>query len=110
MLCLSQIANTYFIRYIQFQGGKSYVYYFDKNFLTTKIASHIADLFLFNEGYETIYSLSGDQQKAITEIIEKMIGEKDSGYIHTKYLQMTYLIELLHVILKLQQKGRRVVA
>ncbi|WP_160143544.1 hypothetical protein [Chryseolinea soli] len=60
---------------------------------------------VFRETEDTIYLLTEKQDKAILNVLKKLQGERNSGYIFSEHLQKTYLIELIHLITKIHHSA-----
>jgi hypothetical protein len=80
-------------------------YSFSPDFLPERVILHLLSLNVFREAEDTIYILTEKQDKAILDILKKLHGERNSGYIFSEHLQKTYLIELIHLITKIHHSG-----
>ncbi|MFD1003572.1 hypothetical protein ACFQ21_29880 [Ohtaekwangia kribbensis] len=104
MIILSTISNLYCIVHISRQVSGGSVYMFDKHLLPENTLRHIRYNRLFNTMSNTLYALNDVQDKEIASILQKLHGEKNSGYRFSNDLQKTYLLELIHFITKIHLK------
>jgi AraC family transcriptional regulator, transcriptional activator of pobA len=72
---------------------------FTESFIPEK---NFADLPMFIAGGTPSYGLSGEQDKEICHLFEKMLREIDSGYIYKYDLLRNYVTEIVHYALKMQ--------
>jgi hypothetical protein len=72
-------------------------YQFHKDFLTPGIWNSMHRLL------EKSYPLTHQQNTDLTTLFNKITNEQSSTYRYAEALQRTYLIELIHCILKLQR-------
>jgi hypothetical protein len=101
MLIITDIEELYLIAYFPPQHKERLIFFFRKDFLSEKTLRNIRTLPFFKK--RASYPLDENQQQAITEIFAKIIGEQTSGYIFSEDLQRTYLMELIHFIIKVHQ-------
>lgn len=58
-------------------------------------------------GSNISYMLNSKEDRDAGQIFDKMQQEAGSGYLFSAELQRTYLIELFHLLLKVQQKQQQ---
>src|SRR5687767_1309747 len=75
-------------------------YEFNKDFLTPPVWNSMRGLLL------PAYPLTGQQAADLTTLFHKLHNEQNSTYIFAEALQRTYLIELIHFILKLNRSPK----
>lgn len=73
---------------------------FTTAFFTEKIKGSLNDLPMFAIGGKPAYILDNVQEKAVCEILEKMLTEIQSDYVFKYDLLRSYLTELIHLALK----------
>jgi len=105
MLTLRRKKDRYAIDHIQEKYGQRVAYSFSHDFLPEKVLLHMLSLDVFRETEDTIYLLTEKQDKAILDVLKKLHGERNSGYIFSEHLQKTYLIELIHLITKIHHSS-----
>lgn len=104
MIMLSTIRDLYCIVHISRQVSGGSVYMFEKHLLPENTLRHIRCNRLFNTMSNTLYALNDVQDIEVASILQKLNGEKNSGYRFSKDLQKTYLLELIHFITKIHLK------
>jgi hypothetical protein len=104
MIILSTINDLYCIVHISRQVSGGSVYMFNKHLLPENTLRHIRCNRLFNTMSNTLYALNDMQNKEIACILQKLKGEKNSGYRFSNDLHKTYLLELIHFITKIHLK------
>jgi hypothetical protein len=87
-------------------GGRKLVYSFSFQVIPGRARTHIQSLGLFREKADVSYSLDEKQNLAITDVLTKLIREKESSYTFYEQLKATYLVELIHIITKIHQHNR----
>ncbi|HEY5749765.1 MAG TPA: hypothetical protein VIU12_27040 [Chryseolinea sp.] len=105
MLTLRRKKDRYAIDHIQEKDGHRVAYSFSHDFLPESVLVHMLSLNVFKETEDTIYLLTEKQDKAILNVLKKLQGERNSGYIFSEHLQKTYLVELIHLITKIHHSG-----
>jgi len=108
MLTLRIKKDRYAIDHSRGKYGQRVAYSFSHDFLPERVLLHMLSLDVFRETEDTIYLLTEKQDKAIVDVLKKLNGERNSGYIFSEHLQKTYLIELIHLITKIHHSGLRV--
>jgi len=83
----------------QHQPGATYT--FDQKFLPDNIISHMRTL-TDSGDHCKVYPLSESQNDVVAEIFTRLCGEAGSGYIFSRQLEKTYLVELIHFITRLK--------
>jgi AraC family transcriptional activator of pobA len=79
-----------------------YFVIFKEAFFTERIRGGISDLPMFMPGGKPSYLLTKSQDKYVSNVFEKMIGEIGSDYVHKYDLLRNYLMEVIHYALKHQ--------
>ncbi|GAB3839892.1 helix-turn-helix domain-containing protein [Hymenobacter jeollabukensis] len=75
---------------------------FTDAFLQRHHAAGLLELPLFRPGGQPLYSLTAEQYAAAAQLIEKMAAEIQSDYAYKYDLLRGYVLELVHMALKLQ--------
>lgn len=75
---------------------------FKEAFFTERIRGGLKDLPMFVPGNKPSYSLNKEQDKYVTQVFEKMIGEIGSDYMYKYDLIRNYIMEMVHYTLKMQ--------
>jgi AraC family transcriptional activator of pobA len=73
---------------------------FTESFFTERMKGSLQDLPMFAIGGKPSYVLNEPQERAITEVFEKMLNEITSEYTFKYDLLRSYLNELIHLALK----------
>lgn len=81
-------------------GG--YFCIFKESFFLEKLRGSLADLPMFTLGGKPAYMLTGEQDKQVSEIFEKMLDEIGSEYQFKYDLLRNYVTELIHCALKME--------
>ena len=100
-LTLRRNKDQYTIRHYLTSDHHEVAYSFSNNLLTEKTILHIHSIKVFKETADTVYVLNKKQDKAILDVLKKLIGESTSEYIFAEPLLKTYLVELIHLITKI---------
>jgi hypothetical protein len=77
-------------------------YTFDQTFLPDNITSHMRSLTGAGNHRYAIYPLTETQDSVAADIFTRLRGEAGSGYIFSRQLEQTYLVELIHFITRLK--------
>ena len=80
--------------------ARGYFCIFTPSFFTEKSRTILSDLPMFAIGGKPSYHLNEEQEKAVSEIFEKMIAEINSDYTFKYDLLHSYTNELIHLGLK----------
>ena len=75
---------------------------FKEAFFTERIRGGLKDLPMFVPGNKPSYSLNKEQDKYVTQVFEKMVGEIGSDYMYKYDLIRNYIMEMVHYTLKMQ--------
>jgi hypothetical protein len=102
MLIITTIADLYMISLFRGQRAAGLVCTFKKDFLTQQTWEHLDALPVFTLYKKPAFELTSKQDEELSAIMTKMKQEQGSGYIFSEDLQRTYLMELIHGILKVQ--------
>lgn len=90
-------------RFEQIEGDATgYFCIFKEAFFTERIRGGIRDLPMFVPGNKPAYSLNKTQDKYVSEVFEKMLGEIKSDYMYKYDLIRNYITEMIHYALKIQ--------
>lgn len=104
MLITTTIADLFWIAHFPGPAIKGFIFYFHKNFLPEKTLKNLQVLPIFQNDGRALYLLNQQQNQQVAGILEKLMKEKNSDYVFSKDLMRTYLIELIHCIVKIHQK------
>jgi hypothetical protein len=100
MMMITVKMDLYFISYIPNRNAESIICHFHKDFLPRKVMHNHVVVPLF--AADISYRLNYKQELELAEILQKFIAEKNSGYLFSEDLQRTYLMELIHFMLKIK--------
>jgi AraC family transcriptional regulator, transcriptional activator of pobA len=103
MLVVTTIENLFIIHHSARHQATGYTCIFHKNFLTATAWRRIRSLAMPGRA-QPFYALNHKQDRDLNDIMQKMMNEKNSDYIFSKDLQRTYIVELLHFIVKIRQQ------
>jgi hypothetical protein len=77
-----------------------YVCIFHEDFLPSPAMRRIRELCLLDSNEAANYSMNNKQQGELGMVFRKMMDEMQSDYVFSKELQKTYLVEIIHFIVK----------
>ena len=97
-MILTGKSNTDFYIHLA-QQGHDYIIHFDSRFLPVKLMDKLLIFPLFDRQHY-IHILTDNEQQEARDIFIKIQREKGSTYIFSPELQKTYVVELIHLILK----------
>lgn len=100
MIIITNIADLYMISLYRGQRDAGLVYTFHKDFLTQQTWKHLNALPVFTLYKKPAFELTDKQDRDLSAIMIKMKQEQGSGYVFSDDLQRTYLMELIHGIMK----------
>lgn len=75
---------------------------YKESFFTEMLRNNIHDLPMFAPGGKPSYILNSEQDRYVTQVFEKMLGEINSEYRFKYDLLRNYVTELIHYALKIQ--------
>jgi AraC family transcriptional activator of pobA len=82
--------------------AKGFFCIFREEFFTERIRGGIKDLPMFIPGNKPSYALDKTQDKFVSQVFEKMVGEIGSDYAYKYDLIRNYIMEMVHYALKMQ--------
>lgn len=100
MIVITNIADLYMIGLYRSQRDAGLVCTFRKDFLTQQTWKQLDALPVFTLYKKPAFELTSKQDEELSAIMKKMKREQGSGYIFSDDLQRTYLMELIHGIMK----------
>lgn len=99
MLRISFVNQYYVLLYAPVRGGAECVFTFRNDFLPAGMFGY-SGLFPSVISEQRSYILNAREDATASAIFKKLDAEDHSGYPYAKELQRTYLIELMHLLLK----------
>lgn len=105
MIVVINTGDLYVIAHFPRRRLGRYICSFRKDFLSEKNLPHIRLLPVFPDNGRSVFVLNDRQDTDVNNILQKISEEKGSGYIFSDDLQRTYIIELIHYIIKLQDQS-----
>lgn len=103
MIIITTIEDMYSIGFFEDQDPQGILCIFCKHCLPPALQAPINSLPAFRDKGESFYWLNDREQQKVRTIFRKLLDEERSDYLFSKQLQLVYLIELLHYLLKLHQ-------
>lgn len=103
MLILRKAGDHFFIDHFIESSAKHLTYRFSRDQLPQRTIAHLDSLTADETAEGIRFALNKEQDSAIMDILDKIIHEETSQYIYADQLIQTYLIELIHLITKIQQ-------
>ncbi|WEK37203.1 MAG: hypothetical protein P0Y53_06795 [Candidatus Pseudobacter hemicellulosilyticus] len=103
MIILTTIAEQHVIGFFEDRHADGMLCTFMATELPASLQAQLLDLPGFSDQAHSSYWLNAAEQEKAGKIFKRLIEEEGSGYRYAKQLQLVYLIELLHYILKLHQ-------
>ncbi|TWV99362.1 hypothetical protein [Chitinophaga pinensis] len=99
MLRICLVNQYYILLYVPVRGGAECVFTFRNDFLPAKMFRY-SELFPSAISEQRSFILNAREDATAGDIFKKLDEEGHSDYPYAKELQRTYLIELMHLLLK----------
>ena len=99
MLRICFVNQYYVLLYLPVRGGVECVFTFRNDFLPAAMFHH-SGLFPATTNEQRSYLLNSRENATATAIFRKLDEERHSDYPYAAELQRTYLIELMHLLLR----------
>ena len=81
------------------KGNIGYLCFFEESFLSALLSKKVLELPMFASGTE--YALSEPDRESVVQLFLKIIQEQESSYQYKFDLIRTYLTQLLHLVMKM---------
>ncbi|MBL0912633.1 MAG: hypothetical protein IBJ09_09695 [Bacteroidia bacterium] len=104
MIQITSIENLLVICHLPAYKGKGAACYLHSRFFPPGLWQRLRALPFFSTADGASYMLNSKEDREAGLIFGKMQQEAASDYLFTADLQRTYLIELVHLLLKVHQK------
>ncbi|ACU62137.1 hypothetical protein [Chitinophaga pinensis] len=101
MLRICFVNQYYVLLYVPVRGGAECVFTFRNDFLPAGMFRY-SGLFPSTISERRSYTLNARENATASAIFRKLEEEDHSDYPYAKELQRTYLIELMHLLLKIR--------